>query len=348
MNWQRLAFLLEKQKNGTCSDDERAELDAWYHSFGPRERDIEMELENDPEEAGRVADDIRSTLPNFTQVAGIPPEATPEKTKIIHWTRMAAAIFLALLLAGSIWWKQHRVNGDDFATISTGKDQLARIVLPDSSSVWVKAGSTFKYAKQFSGASRDVYLDGEAFFDVTHDATRPFIVHTTDLRIKVLGTTFNVKSYPADKTVEATLVKGKVLVEKKQPSEPDRVVLAPRERAVYSREAKTMTVTHIENMQELRALDLAGREKQSLTFDAVPFTEVVSRLENRFQVKIHIANRQNLSCLFTADFEHEPLAEILNLLALSHNVTYRIRGNEVFVNGSICTDEANPNPPMTN
>lgn len=344
MNRQRLAFLLDKQRTGTCTTDELAELDAWYHSFSPRERDIEMELENEPGTAARIGRDIRDALPGFPEANDRLPETEATRVIPVRWGRVAAAVFLALLIAGGIWWKQ-RPSGEEYAVVST-KDQLTKVLLPDSSVVWVKPGSTLRYERDLNGDTRNVYLNGEAFFDVSHDASKPFIVHTTDLKIRVLGTTFNVKSYPSDKTVEATLVRGKVMVEKNQAPEPAPVILAPNQRAVYSREAGTVTVSLVGDVREIRALDLAAREQQSMVFEAVPFKEVLSRLESRFQVKIHIDNRQGLSCLFTADFEKESLGEILDLIALSHNVAYHIKGNEVFINGSICTNEVNPDPLM--
>nr|WP_295930587.1 FecR family protein [uncultured Dyadobacter sp.] len=344
MDRQRLAFLLEKQQTGTCTADELAELAAWYDSFSPREWDIEMELELEPGTAARIGGEIRDALPGFPETDPVLSEPASPRIRPVRWMRMAAAVFLALLIAGGVWWQQ-RPSDNGYAVISTS-DRLAKVVLPDSSAVWVKPGSTLRYVRDFEGKTREVYLNGEAFFDVSHDASRPFIVHTTDLKIRVLGTTFNVKSYPSDKTVEATLVRGKVMVEKNRLAESEAVILAPNERAVYSREARTMTVSLVGDVQEIRALDLSARERQNMIFEAAPFKEVLSRLESRFQVKIHIDNRQGLNCLFTADFEKESLAEILDLIALSHNVTYQIKGNEVFINGSICTNEVNPDPLM--
>src|SRR5690606_37889089 len=88
------------------------------------------------------------------------------------------------------------------------------LFLADGTKVWLNAASRISYGKNFgNGALRDVYLDGEAFFDVAHDPDKPFIVHTSSIQIKVLGTSFNVRSYAEDNTIETTLVQGKVRIE---------------------------------------------------------------------------------------------------------------------------------------
>lgn len=297
-----------------------------------------MELENEPATASRIESDLRGILPGVSKYSDKTTLPQPSRLWPLRRVSVVAAVFLALLVAGGVWWKQRRPAESAYVVLATKQNQLSKVMLPDSSEVWVKAGSTLKYLKNFESGTRDVYLDGEAFFDVAHDASKPFVVHTADLRIKVLGTTFNVKSYPSDKTAEATLVKGKVMIEKNLAPGPGPVILAPNQRATYSREARTVTVSSVADAREIKALDLATRERESMVFDAVPFTEVLTRLENRFEVKVHIADRQGLSCLFTADFEQEGLAEIFDLIAVSHNVTYRIKGNDVYINGNICAN----------
>ena len=90
----------------------------------------------------------------------------------------------------------------------------SEIALPDGSKVWLNAESRLTYPKSFSGiCTRHVYLTGEAYFDVTENKSQPFIVETSNLQIKVLGTVFNVKSYDGEKNIETTLVKGSVLIE---------------------------------------------------------------------------------------------------------------------------------------
>ena len=91
------------------------------------------------------------------------------------------------------------------------KGSRSRSLLPDGTTVWLNAGSKLYYENDFNG-TREVRLEGEAFFDVVKQTDRPFIVHTSGIDIKVLGTAFNVKSYPEDKTVETTLYRGLVQV----------------------------------------------------------------------------------------------------------------------------------------
>lgn len=92
------------------------------------------------------------------------------------------------------------------------KGSRSRSLLPDGTTVWLNAGSKLYYENDFTGSTREVRLEGEAFFDVVKNPDQPFIVHTYGIDIKVLGTAFNVKSYPEDKTTETTLYRGSVRV----------------------------------------------------------------------------------------------------------------------------------------
>ncbi|MEI9806510.1 MAG: FecR domain-containing protein [Bacteroidota bacterium] len=127
---------------------------------------------------------------------------------------MAAASLLFLATAGWLWLN----NGFSKAAepkqeaIEAKKGSRSRSLLPDGTTVWLNAGSKLYYDGDFTGATREVRLEGEAFFDVVKQPDRPFVVHTSGIDIKVLGTAFNVKSYPEDKTVETTLYRGIVRV----------------------------------------------------------------------------------------------------------------------------------------
>ncbi|WP_138475669.1 FecR family protein [Dyadobacter bucti] len=337
MGTERLALLLEKFRDGICTSEELEELDAWFDRFADREDELKNLLANDPEERRRLKTDITSGIKEHIVHFGENGNAGDRRIRKRIWWQ-AAAVFLLLLLAGGIWWKRSDTVIPAYATTKTAQKQLSRVVLPDSSVVWLKEDSELKYQKKSDGQTRDVFLSGEAFFSVTRNEEKPFIVHTSDLTIKVLGTSFNVRSYRNDQTVETTLVHGKVAIKKNKDrkDEPEYVVLSPNQRATYSKKFKTMDINRLVDAREIAVLNMPERESVSMVFDELPFTEVLSRLENRFSINIHIENRKKLTCTFTADFEKESLPEILDLIAASHRITYTVKGDDVFIRGDVC------------
>ncbi|MEO5603171.1 MAG: FecR domain-containing protein, partial [Cyclobacteriaceae bacterium] len=157
---------------------------------------------------------------------------------------VAASLLLAVLVAGyfiiemdSPTLVKNRLTTE---VQKTPKGKQQRIVLQDGTQVWLNANSVLKYEKDFSGqATREVHLEGEAFFDVTHNENKPFIVRTSGLAISVLGTSFNVRSYAEDHVVETTLVQGKVTIASGS-KDIQRVTLLPNQQALFSKSSHTI------------------------------------------------------------------------------------------------------------
>lgn len=213
--------------------------------------------------------------------------------------------------------------------------QKSVLFLRDGTKVWLNAASRISYAKNFTGHdTRDVYLEGEAFFDVAHDEDRPFIVHTSSIRIKVLGTSFNVKSYSEEKTIETTLIRGKVRIEQSDAtgSRIGDVELKPNQQAVFIKESKILNIT------EVVADNSGSWRRERLVFDEALISDVILQMERWFNIKIHFEDKASMDCRLTASIENESLEDVLKLMAASHNISYRISGTNVFIKGNMCGD----------
>jgi transmembrane sensor len=214
------------------------------------------------------------------------------------------------------------------------RGQKSVLLLPDGTKVWLNADSKLTYSKDFNKRNkREVHLEGEAFFNVTHNERVPFIVQTSSsIRIEVLGTSFNVKSYEGDQTVETTLVNGKVSIDKLEENGKllGNLILKPNQRAVYFKETNTL------NVEEVNAQNLSSWRHDRLVFDEAPFNDVIVQLERWYNVKIHVEDKVNLTCRLTADIQHESLENVLKLLQTSHQIEYRITDNEIFIYGKLC------------
>ncbi|MDP4251971.1 MAG: FecR family protein, partial [Bacteroidota bacterium] len=117
-----------------------------------------------------------------------------------------------------------------------------KLVLPDGTQVWLNSGSKLHYNNDFNTRLREVNLEGEAFFDVVKDAAHPFIVHTSTINVKVLGTAFNVKSYPRDEVIETTLLRGLIEITRKDDPSTPKVILKPNEKLIIN---KTRDPVHL-------------------------------------------------------------------------------------------------------
>lgn len=219
------------------------------------------------------------------------------------------------------------------------RGQKSVLILPDGSKVWLNVDSKLTYTRDFKKTNRrEVQLEGEAFFSVVHNDSVPFIVHTSSsIRIEVLGTSFNVKSYKDDQTIETTLVDGKVSIDQleKNGLTVDNLILKPNQRAVYFKESKKL------NVKDVNATNISAWRDDYLVFDETPFSDVLAQLERWYDVKIHLPEEDEedgLPCTLTANIQNETLEDVLKLLETSHRIRYSIRENEVFIFGKLCKD----------
>lgn len=202
-----------------------------------------------------------------------------------------------------------------------------KVKLSDGTLVHLNAASTFRYPKQFSTKGpRNVYLEGEAYFEVSHDSTNPFIVNTLPLKIKVLGTKFNHSSYPNDSLSKTTLADGKVAIWKTKDS-MHSYILKPMEAAIYNRN-KNSLIKKTTNVD----LDLAWI-KNRLLFKAEPFSEISKRIERCYGVQITNKFDALNTVKFSGEFDlnEESIIEVLNTFQLSKPFKYHITDNEIII-----------------
>jgi transmembrane sensor len=165
--------------------------------------------------------------------------------------------------------------------IPYGKRSL--LTLADGTRIWMNSGSQLSYPATFEGQTREVYLSGEAFFEVAHDPQKPFFVITQDLKIKVLGTRFNVTSYSSDKTTQAVLVEGKVSAGKNRMF-AKTMELTPGERIVYDKTQQSLSRDKVDI--NLYTSWINGY----LIFDREPVREIFTRLERYYNQSIIMDN----------------------------------------------------------
>jgi transmembrane sensor len=217
----------------------------------------------------------------------------------------------------------------------TPKGKQRHIILADGTHVWLNANSELKYAKNFLGKkNREVYLDGEAFFDVSENKEKPFIVHASGLSIKVLGTAFNVRSYADDHIVETTLVRGKVSIASASEDSIHQVTLLPNQQALFIKDSKTMALEGAVNTE-----NYIGWKDGWMIFDDKPFSYIKETLERWYDVSIIMEDEDSLTCTFSAKFKDKTLQEVLEIFRNTESINYRITGDQILIGGKLCEYE---------
>jgi len=237
------------------------------------------------------------------------------------------------------------------SSIVTKNGNRTKIVLPDGSQVWLNAGSNLDYNNSvFNKNLREVTLNGEAYFDVTRDPDKPFIIHTKKMDIKVLGTVFNVRSYSNEKIAEASLIKGSIEVTLKDRKD-QKIVLKPNEKiSIANEEPKaepkqnkiTLAKTNISPVPQIVVKELKPNPtyniigeiawtQNKLYFEDENLEDIALRMERWFGKKVTIANESLKTVHYTGNFESETMEEVLSYLKLSRSFSFRIGNDNVVI-----------------
>ena len=266
--------------------------------------------------------------------------------------RYAAVVLFFICISALVYIisnKQPQSNKDDYYTVIAPKNQKSRLVLSDGTKIWLNCGSSLKFKTIYGDKTRDVYLDGEAYFEVARNQRKPFLVHASSVTVKALGTRFNVKCYSDDNTIETTLVEGKVEVsgKKSSASHYNSVFLAPNEKAIFNRANSELYISKMympakNNIrltvpnQKIKAKTLEsviGWKDQQLVFDDEPFNELIKRLERWYNVSIDVKDSSILSQnSYTGKFVHnESIEQVLKILSRTTAIKYSITPENITI-----------------
>ena len=236
-----------------------------------------------------------------------------------------AAIFIALVTIGSLTYLlvnqptvdsiQSAVTQPKMKLIQTGSNpaEPSIVVLPDGTTVKLNANSTLQYPEQFAASDRRVKLVGEAFFEVRHESTHPFIVEVNNVQIEDLGTSFNISAYPGHEQVEVNVASGSVRLTNTTKNEA--AVLFAGSNGKYLKKNGRIEVAH-----ELSANYLSWITKE-LSFHHTPLSNVFDQLENIYHIKVAYADPKIANIPYTANFDKFQLRDILNVIARTHHLS---------------------------
>ncbi|MCF6405045.1 DUF4974 domain-containing protein [Chitinophaga filiformis] len=320
MDKNRLHTLIQKYIDQTATPAEQEELNNWYRQHN---EDAEWEyLSAEAEE--RAGKDILQHLNRH-----IGQTAQPPVRRMRLYAGLAAACITALAITA--WWL---TSGDSHIgqpvadlNIATAAqtDENKFVVLPDSSTVILRPGSHIAYHDTHK--TRELTLEGEAYFDIRHRAEQPFVIHTGKVKTTVMGTTFNIKAYSRD-SVTVSVITGSVKVSDAQ---NHTAILHSRQEAVYD------ITTNLKKQEQPLAEGTIAWTKADMQFQDMPYAQLAERLSRRYDVNISFKNPALEKCPITGRFSGtETLKEVLDVLSQTMGTTYTMQGHQVELDGSGC------------
>lgn len=322
----KLGQYIGKYLTNSESDKEKEILDSWLD-----ENSENKELLNSVNSNESLVQEFEiMDLFNREQALKRFKEKVLLKSKVralIRW-RIAASIFVLAGIISILYFlsgdsEPSKINekSNFYTSVSTEGGQRSKVVLPDSSIVWLNSGTTLSYPDGFSGQNRKVILKGQAFFQVTNKNDYPFSVQANGLIISVLGTKFDVYAYPEEDEIAVVLESGKVKLTH-QEFESFFYTMNPGEKATLN-----LTDNSSMNISLVDPSIYSSWKEGKLIFRTSPMGNVVAKLRKWYNVEIEIADPEINNSIFTGTIKNESYEEIFRLIGIACNVNCKIIHN---------------------
>lgn len=346
MNDDRIYRIIGRQLSGQASQAENRELEIWLakneHNKlifqALREYWLSESAQNPNKEKVlqrlyKRMDESREEVKSVTRKEHVKRGPTPT-----YLYRVAAVlVFLLIFLPWFIYNNLANRHKGEFEAINKMIEkvvpygQKSTIRLSDGSIVKLNAGSKLSYPSQFNESSREVYLEGEAFFEIRKEENRPFLVISDDVVTTVLGTSFNIKAHQEENLIKVALVTGKVKVSVRSRNEDQfDYTLTPNEMLTYHKERRTSKKDYFNASEALAWKD------QTLFFANASLKEMTTVLQRWYGKEFVINNGNTITRKFSGKFENNRSLEyVLNVLSLNANFNYRIVDDTVFIEGEL-------------
>jgi len=310
MDKHHLIELLHKYLDGTATETERRLIEQYYNLF-ESEPDVLSLLTADQK------NELRTSLPADIWKSIEKEEIEVRKrTTVIMWKiGLAVAAAMMIVIVKLLFWTSPLSQPAPLAAIHAIKKGNHVICLPDGTTVTLSAASSLSYSHAFTGSTREVYLEGQAFFDVRRDSLRPFLVHAGKVNVTVLGTAFNVKASTVEDDITVTVKRGKVRV-----SDPERTLgtITPRQQVIYNKQSQRASQGSVDSDSYL------DWRNDDCFCDNLTMTEVTAILEERFNVSISVDEQVAGADRFTATFSRlETLDQALKSICEFNGATYK-------------------------
>ncbi len=357
----RFGYLLQQYTSGNISDDEQDELFEMVSSshfdanLGSKiqqelhEGGFEKSADLPPHIAQEIIRNIFKAEKNTARILPI----RRRSFKTWHW--MAAASIVLILLSTYFYLHSYtKVSDTTFASLIPSKTIIKKnnskeaeiILLSDGSMITLHPKSTLHYPDAFPGNSREVYLEGEAFFQVAKNPQKPFLVYYNNIITKVLGTSFIINTNPKTGNVEVVVKTGRVQVSEnsklvKGTESNNAVIVTPNQKAIYKSNTRLFETTLVDNPELVTSDDKnlqVSTHNRSGTFiyNQEKLSGVFRQLEKSYGIEIIPENANLNNCVFTGDVSGQDLYTKLKIICLTTNSSYEINGTKILIKGKGC------------
>lgn len=342
MNNDDFILLVSRKVSGEATDAELNELDALIAANADLARQYKIlnqyVEQHDDASNEYVEEALHKVLQRLSLPASNKAVATPlvKKNTTVIFVRIAAAASVIAAIAATVFFTKYSTkedNADPIASLEkkqNTKGTKSTIQLADGSKVWLNADSKIQYPQSFEGNTREVYLDGEAFFEVSKNPQKPFIIHLANGTVRVLGTSFNIRAYKNEKVVETSVTTGKVAFipkYKNTAKRQDTVFLTPDNKVRYLFTAEKISVL------PTRASDDKAWTEGRMIFKAMRLQEIAVELERNFGIKVTFKDEAAMDYVLTGSFQNNTLEEVMYYFSLSKSkkIYYKITNNELLI-----------------
>ena len=228
-----------------------------------------------------------------------------------------------------VYNKDLKVETLVYNTITVPYGKRYEVQLSDGTNVHLNAGTSLKYPIKFiEGENRQVFLDGEAYFNVSKDVNNSFVVNTNEIDVRVLGTQFNISSYPEDENITTVLVEGLVSIyHSNEDYNPETATLLdPGSKAKWDKKTNQIEISKADI--EMHTAWINGK----IIFRYTPFKNIIKKLERHYNVEIINNNKALDNQLFAASFDIETIEQVLESFNISYAIHYSIKNNQIIIN----------------
>lgn len=342
MTHQQLQQLLHRYRCGECTPEEEQVVDQWYDALNYPEAKLNLQERAAFEAA--LWEHIASKTVDLTEPAAV--DTSVGQAKWLRWAAAAVAVLGCGL--GVIWQQQPtevaqqtmqpaNVTAADTVWVLSPNhtSKPIRIALQDGSLVTLEPASSLRYPRQFRGAKRQVYLQGEGFFSVAHNPAKPFQVYTDKIVTTVLGTSFTVRAFAGQREALVKVRTGRVQVSarvnQKKTKQLASILLLPNQQTVYAPDQPEL-------VKELVAEPVLLMD-ESFIFNDRPVAEVLTALEKAYAVRILYDQESLANCTVSIALREKTLYGKLDLLCKTINASYQVKGTQIFFSSKGCPKE---------
>lgn len=312
-------ILLEKYISGECSKEEEAQVHRWLDANDVNDY---PNVYSESKQAREAEAGWQRMTDQFDDI-----RAGSKERRSFFKSHFRAVASVIVILAGlSVYMYRHSVPKFQYGSeYRTTYGEIKRFNLPDGTTVTLNACSVLEVAKDYNRKNRDVYIKGEAYFEVKQQAGVPFTVNAKEILVTALGTSFDVSAFHDDPAITVSLNDGKARVKPMTIKSAKDMTLAPGEEVVYKKDEGGMVKERFNPRVRL------AWQKQIIFFEDADMQEVVRKLERAYGVTINTQNLKPRHWRLTGDFKNQTLNDVLESLSFNYSLKYKIHDNVVIL-----------------